>query len=245
MYNIFVTIIEILQISYRWPVRDHTLYTFMVYDADSSDSPYIHYLATYVPGTKLGIGIQTIPFASILSRKLQPIHRFVVAVFEQPSTVRVQSSRSNFNMKKFVEEHQLSLEAELTIVVESENNTFYVIGEPSQNVTFNPEHPLILTNTTLTEGEQKFCSCVVDVAAKQPAACNVERLSYEERDHRMCYNAYRVCARSTGTSSRLCDANYNYEAFIDIQLVSLGSLKGIVEHLSRAELIAHLREKAY
>ena len=55
------------------------------------------------------------------------------------------------------------------------------------DVTFKPD-------STLSDRERKYCSCILKVGSKGTA-----------------YNKYAVCAKSTGTTSRNCRANYDLE----------------------------------
>ena len=49
-------------------------------------------------------------------------------------------------------------------------------------------------NSDLSEREQKYCSCLLKVGSKGTA-----------------YNKYKVCAHSTGTTSKRCRQNYDLE----------------------------------
>lgn len=79
-------------------------------------------------------------------------------------------------------------------------------------------------DSVLSEKEEKFCSCVLKVAAKQKGACNTERAWFETRDNKTCYNPYAICAKSVGTTSRKCGENYNFESLSDDELISYAQL---------------------
>lgn len=81
--------------------------------------------------------------------------------------------------------------------------------------------------TTLTDQEQKYCRCIVHVAAEQPGACNLEKAWFEERDNRICYNPYAVCAHTVGTTTRNCSENYKFDNFPDDELVAYANLHKI------------------
>jgi len=112
----------------------------------------------------------------------------------------------------------------------------------SGNVTFNSAHPLLLGNTSLSDTEQKFCSCVVKVAAAQPGACNLEKAWFEQRDSKTCANPYAVCAHSVGTSTRKCNESYNYSQFTDQQLIALANLNNVTISSDRATIISLLQK---
>lgn len=80
------------------------------------------------------------------------------------------------------------------------------------------------SNTTLDESKQKFCRCVLHVADKEKGACLTEKAWYEQRDGHTCYNPYAVCAKSTGTSSRECSDNYDFDGFSDDDLIAYAQL---------------------
>ena len=70
----------------------------------------------------------------------------------------------------------------------------------------------------------KYCSCVVDVAAKQDGPCLRAK---DWGKGKGCANPYAICAHSTGTSSRECGKNYDLANFNDEQLKAFGSLMGV------------------
>ena len=90
----------------------------------------------------------------------------------------------------------------------------------------------------MNEQEQKYCRCVLEVAAKQPGQCNMEKAWFEQRQGETCYNPYAVCANSVGTSSRICGENYNWSALPDEMLTAYANLNNIqVSGYSRQEVI--------
>lgn len=99
--------------------------------------------------------------------------------------------------------------------------------------------------THLTEQEAKWCDCVLEVAAKQPGQCNLQKAWFQERDHRECYNIYAVCAHEIGTTSRRCDTYYNYDTLPDDQLIAYANLNQIPvkESVSRQHLISMIKAK--
>ncbi len=88
---------------------------------------------------------------------------------------------------------------------------------------------MFIPNTTLTERQQAYCSCVLKVAAKQPGGCNMEKAWFEKRNGETCYNPYAVCAASVKTSTKECGDNYNYENLSDDHLIAFANLHQIRE----------------
>ena len=97
---------------------------------------------------------------------------------------------------------------------------------------------------SLGEREEKYCSCVLDVAAKQGSECLSNRDYWGSSPKvpppsgKTCYNPYAVCAKSTRTSSRNCGSSYNFDQLSDTQLNSYVQLNRIpVSGSSRQNLI--------
>ena len=57
---------------------------------------------------------------------------------------------------------------------------------------------------SLTEGQQKFCRCVLKVASKQSDECLKEKAWFQYKSGTKCYNPYSVCAHSVKTSTKHC-----------------------------------------
>jgi hypothetical protein len=100
-------------------------------------------------------------------------------------------------------------------------------------------------NTNLPIKQQKFCSCVAHVAAKQPAKCNIDKAWFEKRDGKECYNPYAICASRVGTTSRTCGENFDYGQLSRQELIGLASLRGhkYTSSKTRSELIRKLQKK--
>jgi phosphatidylethanolamine-binding protein (PEBP) family uncharacterized protein len=81
--------------------------------------------------------------------------------------------------------------------------------------------------TDLGEHQQKYCRCVLHAAAKQPDWCLEDKAWRDKREGATCYNPYAVCAKSTGTSSRSCGSNYDYQNFPDDELISYARLSKV------------------
>lgn len=90
----------------------------------------------------------------------------------------------------------------------------------------NPAHPKIRADSSLSDSQIKYCSCVVDVAAKNSDECNAGGKNMWGSEK--CYNPYAVCAKSTHGSSKHCVDQYNFAAFTNQQLISLAYAHGII-----------------
>ena len=80
------------------------------------------------------------------------------------------------------------------------------------------------SDSDLPEDKKKWCRCVLKVAGKQQGPCNIEKAWFETRDGQRCYNPYRVCASSVGTTSRDCSQHYDFNSFSDEDLITYAQL---------------------
>ena len=101
---------------------------------------------------------------------------------------------------------------------------------------------IIKKNSNLTEKEKKYCSCVLKVAAKQPASCN--RNVNSKAGTNSCANSFATCAKSTGGSNRKCGENYNFEGMDDTYLKAYAELSRIAipSPYSRSKMIDNIYE---
>jgi phosphatidylethanolamine-binding protein (PEBP) family uncharacterized protein len=225
---------DISSLQINWDAMPGVYYTIIMYDVDSpypsqpSTAPYIHLLVTNIPGNDISKGQQLFGYMPPSPPSDSQPHRYVIGLYSQRMLIPTinLSNRAMFPLNQFISQYGLHFMESETIVYDPIQTTFYVVAQ-EPTITYNPAHPLIRGDTTLTESEQNFCSCVVDVAEKQPGACNLEKAWFEYRDLRMCYNPFATCAKSTGTSSRKCYENYNYQEFSDLQLTALANLSQI------------------
>lgn len=223
-----VSDLSLLQVDWDYSISDY--YTFTIYDIDApnpqnpSTSPFLHALIINIPGGNIDKGTSLVTY--MLPNPSLGQHRYMIDVYRQSAIMSRQniSKRENFDLSGFVSKNQLQLVGSETIVVDSITKNFYLLSSESTSVTFNPNHQLIIGNTTLSDAEQRFCSCTIEVAEKQPGACNLEKAWFEERDHHMCYNPFSVCAHSIGTTSRACKENFNFSQFTPRQMEAYNSL---------------------
>lgn len=254
-YNKWSPIGDLGVLRILWNAAPNSHHTIMIYDVDApsstnpTNSPYLHYLVINIPGNNLSQGQQVIPYMLPSPPIGSGQHRYIVALYRQigPISNITINERARFDINTFVTKNGLQLIVNEVIVADPDRNEFsrssYPVEQQPTNITVNPNHPLIIADTTLSDQEQKFCSCVVKAAGDQPGSCNLEQAWFEERDGRVCANPFAVCAKSTGTSSRACPANYNYSQLTGPQLIALANLLKVPVTQDRSAMVAALKAK--
>jgi len=91
--------------------------------------------------------------------------------------------------------------------------------------------------------QDRYCSCVLKVASKQPRACNRERAWRETRDGHTCYNPYAVCTASVGRQSKECGDKYSWDNLTDDEIRSYADLSGVdfPDDASRDQVLAAIK----
>lgn len=105
-------------------------------------------------------------------------------------------------------------------------------------------------DSDLTEQQKKYCSCVLDVAGKQTPECLHQRAWRKVVAGEKCYMPWAVCAKSVGTTSRKCAANFNFFNMTDDQLKAYANLNRIdiprpYNRNSMLENINHYKSEKY
>jgi hypothetical protein len=237
------------------------LHTLMIYDINMSN--YLHLLIVNIPGNDILSGNVLISYEPP-TQKNKIEHRYVFEIYKQKYELNIRkNSRLNFRIDQFIEKNELTLFGNDTLVLNFNTSKFKKQGakqvsrvsskSPSRvsrvsktsKVSKSPSSHIIIPNTDLTEREQKYCSCLIDVAAKQPESCITEKAWFKKKDGKVCYNPYAICAKSTKTSSRKCSANYNYEAMSDDQLIAYADFHNVKlpKPFKRDKLISTIYEK--
>ena len=105
-----------------------------------------------------------------------------------------------------------------------------VAGKMHVNNTSPRKCDYFIDNDSLSDEEQKWCRCVLHVAANQTDEClkNVSANAYKKFGGKTCYNVYSVCSGSVGTSSRSCGVNYEFKNIPDKELVAYSKIKNLV-----------------
>lgn len=107
----------------------------------------------------------------------------------------------------------------------------------------------MLKDTPLTPVEQKYCSCLLKVAAKQPVSCFEGKTWQRRVGGDSCYNPYGVCHASMknagGVGRPNCGDNYDFEKMEDDHLEAYARLNkiSIPEPYSREQQLANIRER--
>lgn len=86
---------------------------------------------------------------------------------------------------------------------------------------------MLKASTKLNRLQQKWCRCVLEVAAKQGPQCLKNKMWFKTVNGAKCYNPYAICSSSVGTSVRGCSTEYNYIELYKNELLGLAYLKGI------------------
>lgn len=211
-----------------WDSVSGLYYTLIIYDLDAIKAPYIHLLINNILGNDIANGDKVFSFEKPNPPLNSGPHKYVIALFGQNNRVPNGNrlNRASFPLNQYILQNNLSLIANETLIVDPSDKAFHLYNDDPP-FTFNPNHPIIRGDSNLTDGEQKYCSCVIDVAAKEPSRCNLERAYFEKRDGRTCANPWAVCSKSVGHSNRNCSSNYNYDQMTDIQLEAFSNLHNI------------------
>lgn len=216
--------------------KPENFYTLIMYDLDAPypaprnvNSPYIHYLVANIKKT-VDDGDIILPYMAPSPPKDSPPHRYMVDIYDQKVEMSEPIKTRKLNLDNYVRQNGLTLADRAKFTV---GTTVATAG----SVPFK--------DNKLSEREEKFCSCVVKVAAKQLGACNTEKAWFEERDGKRCYNPYAVCASSVGTTSRECGQHYDFDKFSDDYLIAYAQLhKDLVipDPYSRSAMLETIRQ---
>ncbi len=225
-------------IEFSWPIYDDRFYSVMMYDLDvpkpapnNYESPYMHLLVTNVEGSDFGTGNHLLEY-TVPKVPLGEAHHYKVQAFLQDGRIRPSAhrKRQGFNVNTFIKRHELTLVASASFVVENIKNGMTI--EKKIAVAKTPRKTVagdyFRSDTNLTEQEQKYCRCVLHVAAKQPPGeCLSVRDWFSDYNGRTCTNPWAVCAKSTGTTSRACGFNYVYGNIPDDELIAYANLSQV------------------
>lgn len=200
-----------------WQTDPAKYYSLLLIDLTKNR---VYALVVNIPGVNLSAGQIILPLTPETEiRRNMPV---AVHVYEQPGLQTVNVSESNrfvFDSRAFAQKYQLKLvdsrnfELRQREVTPEIKQTYALPGSP--------------TDEKVDERVGKYCRCVLEVAAKQSETCLTNKEWGKSVEGRQCYNPYAVCAKSTGTTSRVCGQNYNYNALPDKLLVAYARLNNI------------------
>jgi hypothetical protein len=236
--NTLYPVTEIEKLQFLWNTPNEK--TLVFYDLDAS---YIHLLITNIPDNRIEEGQVVYSYMAPQPPANSQDHRYVFILFEQPSLIQTiyKSQRSKFPLKDFIDTYQLKTIGSKMLVVNPQTLQFYL----SETKIYNLGGPLLETKSSLNEQQQKYCSCVAKVTAKNPEWCNKEQAWGESRNGSKCYSPYKVCAKTVGTTTRDCSYNYNYDAMSDAQLSAFATLHkiNIQQPYNRHTLLQSIKSK--
>jgi hypothetical protein len=228
-YNQWQPAADLSSLQIDWTASNNKSYhTLIITDIDAAQSPYLHALVVNIPGNNIANGDVLMSYTPPNPPINSNDHRYIISIYTQKYRISqsVISNRSNFDIINFITKNNLTLSETETIVVNPNAKQFYLL-ESVTSIAPHPDHPLIIGDSLLSEAEKKYCSCIVEIAERQPGACNLEKAWFEQRDDRTCANPFAVCAKSTGGSNRKCIQNYNYSSMSDSQLIAFANLNNI------------------
>ena len=251
-YDQWYSVSDLNTLSVTWPADPSGKYTIIIYDIDAPgtsskkySSPFVHFLVTDIPENNVAAGKVSASFMLPSPLRGSGEHRYVVDLYKQTGPILdppVETHRRKFKIGDFVSRNKLQTVATNVIVVDPDTMQFY-LRNPSWQISFNPHHRLIKKDAPLSEKEVKFCSCVVDVAVKNPEECNINQHNNPNLPITYgCYNPYKVCSSRIGTTSRNCYESYNYDEFSATELHALANLTGVHvdAHTSRESIIGSM-----
>lgn len=180
------------------------LQTLVMYDKDMIQ-PYIHYLLVNIMNTDMSTGFESISYQPPNPPKGSGSHRYTILLYQQLhpyEEIKMDNYRADIDLLPFIKDNYGGEIFRVDFLVENSEarSDFDTLAyDPMQSSTKDYRHlhhkDLLKQDGSLTEQQQKYCSCLVKVEAEGSAR-----------------NPYAVCAKTVGTTSRECSAHYNYEA---------------------------------
>lgn len=201
---------DIRDLSYLWDHEDE-YHTFIIYDIDAKQSPYIHQLVINIPGHQIRKGDIIFDYIPPNPPANDDNHRYLIIVYLQHSHINdiKDASRSRYPLRDLVAKNNLQFVDKVVLEVDPESYQFFLRSKKEDPL--DPLYPLLMPGSNLTEGEKKYCSCVPKVATKQTDNCLREQAWGQEREGKICYSPYAICSSSTHHNSKQCGLNYNYD----------------------------------
>jgi hypothetical protein len=249
---------DLASLQIDWDARARTHYTLVMYDVDAptpanpSNSPFVHLLVEDIPGggAAIGQGKAYFPY-ELPAPPTNEAHRYVIALYHRGRQTHLPkqfAGRARFDLNQLVSADHLELVDSKVLVVDPAESAFYAMSMPSTveaSISVNPAHPYIMAGSSLSEREQAFCDCLVEVAAKQPDECNLERAAYQTIEGHVCVDPFRICARTIHTTTRRCMQSYEFSAMDDVQLRSIANLHGLEapENAERGAVLSQITAK--
>lgn len=223
-----------------WVHDVNKLYTIIFYDMDvpsllpsntnlnvSTQSPYLNYMVVDVPGQNISQGRELMAYQGPYYQGWgEGIHSYFVDVYEQSGIIKAKKRRvrAKSNLRKFVKDNNLNLIGSVQFYVGTQPNILNGPRVGGPNIT---DLDYFITDTSLTEPEQKYCRCVLHVSANQTGECLKQNSLGQLLIGDKCSNPYAICAKNVGITSRECGNNYNYNKISDNELLGYAILSKI------------------
>lgn len=227
-------------------------YTLIIYDMSAPhaqspiNSPFIHFLEINIPNSRIDKGEVLYSYIKPSPPPNSDTHVYVVDLFRQSDRIypnNIINDRSNFPLLQYVQSNNLQHIGRTVFQVPSEGTPRYMDNMYDGS---NNHEDWLRNDTGLSEQDDKYCRCVVQVAGRQSMTCNTEKAWFEQRDGQTCYNPYSVCHNSiSGESGRPnCGENYVFERLPDRELLGYASLNNITipNPYNREQLIKNIHQ---
>lgn len=206
---------------------DNQLSTLAIYDLSApsprspSNSPFIHFLAVNIPGSKIDQGQILIHYTPPNPHHDSGTHVYVVDLYQQNNKIQpeVPDKRESFPLTQFVQLYNLTPQGRIIFRVNPSGVAAASAATLYNGQDYSRKHHQAWTQG-LSEADTKYCDCVLEAAAKQPNACLEEKAWFQQREGHRCSNPYAVCHKSIeGESGRPnCTEHYIFENIPDNEL---------------------------
>jgi hypothetical protein len=207
------------------------LYTILMRDQDVKGG-YLHYVLSNYGSSQPKELVAYVP-----PNPPSGVHTYSIEVYQQQGIINtsfpkvsILSHYTDEDVKKFITDNNLTFfTLSVFNVSAAPLSMFGVNPDPVNNIGVDPidKNKWFRSDSKLDEHQKKYCRCVLEVAAKQPGSCNMEKAWFQERDHRTCYNPYAVCAKSVGVSVSSCGQDYDFNNIPTAELQGYLGLKGV------------------
>jgi hypothetical protein len=204
-------------------IPEDQLSTLIIYDLSAPNvnnpvnSPFIHFLEVNIPGSQINKGEVYISYTPPNPPSDSGIHTYIVDLFRQNNILypNISDKRETFPLTQFVQSNNLV----------HVNRLIFKVSQSHKS------HSHGMWTEGLDEADDKFCSYVVEVGARQGGA----------------YNPYAVCHSSIkGESGRpSCSEHYIFENIPDNELMGYADLHKIPipQPYNRQQLIQTIYNK--
>ncbi len=192
--------------------------------------PKIIQLVINASGT--GGGREVYPLSGLVGTKSG--RKVFIELYEQRRAVKPPKvDRAVFQLPDFVRSQGLELVDKKTVM--------YVKDAARSKV--ERKRAYFKRISMLVDVEERYCRCVLHVAAKNTRKCN--RDLGELGGSRRCYNPYSVCRSRIPAGVVYCGAHYEWESIPTDELIAFADLKklSVGTNPNRASVLAEIRKE--